>query len=134
MCFLKTYSLTDLILSTYLLCSNMKLEYVDLYLIHWPVSLKPGEIELPVKKKDLLPIDIKSVWEGMEDCQKLGLAKSIGISNFSCKKLQILLGTAKIPPAVNQVCSSSLFMFLFIFSPFKICFHCLQKSSKFENC
>lgn len=33
----------------------------------------------------------------------LGLTKSIGVSNFSCKKLQLLLSTAKIPPAVNQV-------------------------------
>jgi len=76
---------------------------MDLYLLHWPVSVKPGEYELPVKKKDLLPIDIKSVWEAMEECQKLGLAKSIGVSNFSCKKLETLLATAKIPPAVNQV-------------------------------
>ncbi|KAG7949769.1 hypothetical protein I3843_13G079400 [Carya illinoinensis] len=82
---------------------NLNLEYIDLYLIHWPVSLKPGEKELPVKKEDLLPIDLKSVWEGMENCQKLGLAKSIGVSNFSIKKLQTLLATAKIPPAVNQV-------------------------------
>ncbi|KAK4596976.1 hypothetical protein RGQ29_014845 [Quercus rubra] len=82
---------------------NLKLEYIDLYLLHWPVSVKPGEYELPVKKKELLPIDIKSVWEAMEECQKLGLAKSIGVSNFSCKKLETLLATAKIPPAVNQV-------------------------------
>lgn len=82
---------------------NLKLEYIDLYLVHWPVSVKPGEYELPVKKKDLLPIDIKSVWEAMEECQKLGLAKSIGVSNFSCKKLETLLATAKILPAVNQV-------------------------------
>ena len=79
------------------------MEYIDLYLLHWPVSVKPGEYELPVKKKELLPIDIKSVWEAMEECQKLGLAKSIGVSNFSCKKLETLLATAKIPPAVNQV-------------------------------
>ncbi|KAL5553025.1 hypothetical protein UlMin_040426 [Ulmus minor] len=82
---------------------NLKLEYLDLYLVHWPVSVKPGEYELPVKKEDLVPIDIKSVWEAMEECQKLGLAKSIGVSNFSCKKLATLLATAKIPPAINQV-------------------------------
>ncbi|OMO72592.1 Aldo/keto reductase [Corchorus olitorius] len=39
----------------------------------------------------------------MEECQKLGLTKSIGVSNFSCKKLQTILSTAKIPPVVNQV-------------------------------
>lgn len=82
---------------------NLQLEYLDLYLIHWPVSSKPGEYVLPVKEKDLLPMDFRSVWEAMEECQKLGLAKSIGVSNFSCKKLENLLATAKIPPAVNQV-------------------------------
>ncbi|KAL6571335.1 hypothetical protein OROHE_002978 [Orobanche hederae] len=39
----------------------------------------------------------------MEECVKLGLAKSIGVSNFSCKKIQELLSFANIPPAVNQV-------------------------------
>lgn len=81
----------------------MGLEYVDLYLVHWPVSVKPGEYELPVKKKDIVPIDLKSVWEGMEESHKLGLTKAIGVSNFSCKKLETVLATAKIPPAVNQV-------------------------------
>ncbi|KAK6925615.1 NADP-dependent oxidoreductase domain [Dillenia turbinata] len=82
---------------------NLGLEYIDLYLIHWPVSLKPGGYEFPVKKKDLLPLDFKSVWEGMEEVKELGLTKFIGVSNFSCDKLKILLSTAKTPPAVNQV-------------------------------
>ncbi|GMP59519.1 hypothetical protein CsSME_00022780 [Camellia sinensis var. sinensis] len=82
---------------------NLGLEYLDLYLVHWPVSSKPGKYELPVNKQELLPLDFKSVWEAMEECQSLGLTKSIGVSNFSCKKLQLLLSTAKIPPAVNQV-------------------------------
>lgn len=93
----------NIVFCSFHLYRNLKLEYIDLYLLHWPVSVKPGEYELPVKKKELLPIDIKSVWEAMEECQKLGLAKSIGVSNFSCKKLETLLATAKIPPAVNQV-------------------------------
>ncbi|XP_042500225.1 non-functional NADPH-dependent codeinone reductase 2-like [Macadamia integrifolia] len=82
---------------------NIQLEYLDLYLIHFPVSLKPGEREVPFNKKDILPMDIKSVWESMEKCQQLGLTRFIGVSNFSCKKLQELLAVAKIPPAVNQV-------------------------------
>lgn len=82
---------------------NLKLEYLDLYLIHFPVSLKPMKYEYPLKKEHLLPMDYKSVWEAMEECQKLGLTKSIGVSNFSCKKLQIILDTANISPAVNQV-------------------------------
>ncbi|KAI4313612.1 hypothetical protein L6164_026575 [Bauhinia variegata] len=82
---------------------NLKLEYLELYLIHLLVSLKPRDFEVPVNKKNLLPMDFKSVWEAMEECQKFGLAKSIGVSNFSCKKLQDLLASATIPPAVNQV-------------------------------
>jgi diketogulonate reductase-like aldo/keto reductase len=79
------------------------LEFLDLYLIHWPASLKPGKYEFPFPKEDLLPMDFNSVWEAMEECQKLGLAKHIGVSNFSCKKLETMLSTAKIPPAINQV-------------------------------
>ncbi|KAK8529487.1 hypothetical protein V6N12_060268 [Hibiscus sabdariffa] len=82
---------------------NLKLEYLDLFLIHWPVSAKPGTYEFPIKEENFLPMDFKSVWSAMEDCQKLGLTKSIGVSNFSCKKLTDLLAIAKIPPAVNQV-------------------------------
>ncbi|GMP59485.1 hypothetical protein CsSME_00022755 [Camellia sinensis var. sinensis] len=59
---------------------NLGLEYLDLYLVHWPVSSKPGKYELPVNKQELLPLDFKSVWEAMEECQSLGLTKSIGVT------------------------------------------------------
>ncbi|KAA3466306.1 hypothetical protein EPI10_001405 [Gossypium australe] len=39
----------------------------------------------------------------MEECQALGLTKSLGVSNLSCKKLQTILSTAKIPPAKTLV-------------------------------
>ncbi|KAG1358791.1 Deoxymugineic acid synthase 1 [Cocos nucifera] len=82
---------------------NLQLDYLDLYLVHWPLSLKPGGTAFPINKDDILPLDLKSVWEAMEECQRLGLAKSIGVSNFSCKKLENVLSVATIPPAVNQV-------------------------------
>ncbi|GMI74945.1 hypothetical protein like AT1G59960 [Hibiscus trionum] len=81
---------------------NLKLEYLDLYLIHWPVSSKPG-YEFPIKQEDFVATDFNAVWKAMEDCQRLGLTKSIGVSNFSCKKLADILAFAEIPPAVNQV-------------------------------
>lgn len=87
-----------------LMCRNLQLEYIDLYLIHWPVSAKPGNYEFPIKKEDLMPMDYKAVWEAMEACQNQGLTKSIGVSNFSCKKLGDILALAKIPPVANQVC------------------------------
>ena len=63
------------------------MEYVDLYLIHWPISIKPGRCEFPFPKDEIMAFDMRSVWEAMEECYRLGLAKSIGVSNFSCRKL-----------------------------------------------
>eukprot|EP00262_Sarcandra_glabra_P007474 TRINITY_DN202_c1_g1_i2.p1 TRINITY_DN202_c1_g1~~TRINITY_DN202_c1_g1_i2.p1 ORF type:complete len:242 (+),score=45.79 TRINITY_DN202_c1_g1_i2:175-900(+) len=82
---------------------KLGLKYVDLYLIHWPARMKQEAFGFNFKKEDLLPFDMRSTWEAMEEVQKLGLAKSIGVSNFSCKKLEQLLTHATVPPAVNQV-------------------------------
>ncbi|KAL8490272.1 hypothetical protein ACS0TY_025491 [Phlomoides rotata] len=84
---------------------NLKLEYIDLYLIHWPVAVtQESAFEYPVaNKKNIIPFDCKAVWSVMEECQRSGLVKSIGVSNFSCKKIEDLLSFATIPPAVNQV-------------------------------
>ncbi|WCJ33694.1 NAD(P)-linked oxidoreductase superfamily protein [Euphorbia peplus] len=81
---------------------NLGLEYLDLYLIHFPVSLKPGS-QFPIKEDEIVVMNMEGVWKAMEECQMLGLTKSIGVSNFTCAKIQKLLSTAKIPPAVNQV-------------------------------
>ncbi|KAK2635543.1 hypothetical protein Ddye_030335 [Dipteronia dyeriana] len=81
---------------------NLGLEYLDLYLIHFPASLRPGSV-YPFKEDDIVAMDYESVWEAMEECQLLRLTKTIGVSNFTCKKLHKLLATAKIHPAVNQV-------------------------------
>ncbi|XP_009359214.1 non-functional NADPH-dependent codeinone reductase 2 [Pyrus x bretschneideri] len=80
---------------------NLQLEYLDLYLIHWPISAKPGKLVYPLV--DLMPMDFKGVWAAMEESQRLGLTKSIGVSNFSSKKIETLLSFASIPPSVNQV-------------------------------
>ncbi|XP_020219411.1 NAD(P)H-dependent 6'-deoxychalcone synthase [Cajanus cajan] len=82
---------------------RLKLEYLDLYLIHWPISVKPGDWEIPYTEELITTFDLKGVWIAMEECHKLGLAKSIGVSNFTCKKLEDLLSFATIPPSVNQV-------------------------------
>ncbi|KAJ7970217.1 methylecgonone reductase-like [Quillaja saponaria] len=82
---------------------RLGLEYVDLYLIHFPVRLRQDIEGYEFAEEDVLPFDIKGTWEAMQGCQELGLAKSIGVSNFSVKKLSQLLQNATIPPAVNQV-------------------------------
>ncbi|BFG16322.1 hypothetical protein CerSpe_025960 [Prunus speciosa] len=80
---------------------NLQLEYLDLYLIHWPISAKPGKLVYPLV--NLMPMDFKGVWAAIEESQRLGLTKSIGVSNFSSKKIETLLSFATIPPSVNQV-------------------------------
>lgn len=74
--------------------SKLKLEYLDLYLIHWPSSQEAGPEVVP---------PFNETWTAMEDLVHKGLVKSIGVSNFSPEKIQALLETATIRPAVNQV-------------------------------
>lgn len=85
------------------LISNLELDYVDMYIIHWPFKLTKEVKSMPVEKEIVQPLDMKSVWEGMEECKKLGLTKAIGVSNFTSQMLEELLSIAKIPPAINQV-------------------------------
>ncbi|GJN27473.1 hypothetical protein PR202_gb15501 [Eleusine coracana subsp. coracana] len=82
---------------------NLQLEYVDLYLVHWPMAVKPSKPHFPMRREDIVPMDLHGVWQAMEECHRLGLAKMIGVSNFTTKKLQELLAIAKISPAINQV-------------------------------
>ncbi|KAI7748569.1 hypothetical protein M8C21_000108 [Ambrosia artemisiifolia] len=83
---------------------NLGLEYVDLYLIHWPLKVNQDELKLPIPLECVAAaINIRDVWEGMEKCQDLGFTKSIGVSNFSPPLIEEILSFAKIPPAVNQV-------------------------------
>lgn len=48
-------------------------------------------------------IDYLEAWQGLEDCVKAGLVKSIGISNFNTKQIERLLASATIKPVTNQV-------------------------------
>nr|XP_023912514.1 NADPH-dependent aldo-keto reductase, chloroplastic-like isoform X2 [Quercus suber] len=80
---------------------DLQLDYVDLYLIHWPVSMKKGSVGN--KPENLTQPDIPSTWKAMEALYDSGKARAIGVSNFSSKKLGDLLEIARVPPAVNQV-------------------------------
>ncbi|NRR23942.1 aldo/keto reductase [Brevibacillus sp. MS2.2] len=65
---------------------KLGLEYLDLYLIHWPVEGK-----------------FKEAWRALETLYKKGLVKAIGVSNFHVHHLEELLKDAEIKPMVNQV-------------------------------
>ncbi|TDB64107.1 aldo/keto reductase [Arundinibacter roseus] len=85
--------------------SDLQLDYLDLYLIHWPVALKEG-VGFPADGSDFLnlsEVPLSQTWQGMEDCVDAGLTRTIGVSNFSIKKIEQLLETARINPAMLQV-------------------------------
>jgi len=85
--------------------ADLGLAWLDLYLIHWPVPIKPG-VAFPSSGDDLLPpaqVPLRSTWEGMEAALEAGLVRHIGVSNFSSRKLHELLAHCRIRPEVNQV-------------------------------
>ena len=84
---------------------DLRLDYLDLYLIHWPIALK-HEIEYPQKASDLFSLEecpLIETWKAMEEMQAKGLCRHIGVSNFSIPKLQELIAGAKIKPEMDQV-------------------------------
>lgn len=84
---------------------NLGLEYVDLYLIHWPVAQKQIKLDPmdPFGNAVIIKHDFTETWRGMEDCVKLGLTKSIGLSNFNSVQVLRILDVAKVLPVTNQV-------------------------------
>jgi alcohol dehydrogenase (NADP+) len=84
---------------------DLGLEYLDLYLIHWPIAFKPGVI-FPKDAQEYLSAEqapLNQTWAGMEQATSSGMCRHIGVSNFSRNKIEKLLDTATIRPAVNQV-------------------------------
>jgi len=85
--------------------AELQLDYLDLYLMHWPVALKKGHY-LPKSADDMISLDdlpLIQTWKAMESLVDKGLCKHIGVSNFSEPKLRSLLAEAKRQPEVNQV-------------------------------
>ncbi len=85
--------------------TDLGLAWLDLYLVHWPVPIKPG-VAFPHSGEDLLPpeqVTLSDTWAGMEEVLELGLTRHIGVSNFSSRKLHDLLAHCRIKPEVNQV-------------------------------
>lgn len=85
--------------------TELQLDYLDLYLIHWPVVLKP-DVVYPESVNDFLSLDdvpILETWKGMISCKKMGQTRHIGVSNFSIKKLTALAAESDVAPELNQI-------------------------------
>lgn len=96
--------------------SDLGLDYIDLYLIHFPIPLRfvPFEARYPPEwfhdpsaPEPRMEIDVEvttqETWGAMEDLVAAGLVRNIGVANFSLQLLQDLLRGARLKPQVNQV-------------------------------
>lgn len=90
--------------------SRLQVNYVDLYLTHWPLGLVHTTDEELIPMKDGKVVydkttDIEAIWKAMESQVDAGRAKSIGISNYNVKQVERIMKMARIPPCNNQVIS-----------------------------
>lgn len=64
-------------------CERLGLDYVDLLLVHGPMPTIPGKLFEPDNDLDIY----NETWKGMEDAQKAGYTKLIGVSNYNAKQI-----------------------------------------------
>lgn len=87
---------------------TLQLDYVDLYIVEMPTAFQPGDAFYP-KDADGKFIyhktDLCATWEALEACKDAGLVKSLGVSNFNKRQLELILNkpNLKHKPVSNQV-------------------------------
>ncbi len=86
---------------------DLKLDYLDLYLVHWPFPNYhapgcDGDARNP-DSKPYIHEDYMVAWRQMEKLVEMGLVKSIGTSNMTIPKMELLLKDARIKPVVNEM-------------------------------
>ncbi|XP_051547791.1 aldo-keto reductase family 1 member D1-like [Myxocyprinus asiaticus] len=84
------------------------MDYVDLYIIEFPVAFKPGDVFYPKDENEKIVFynnDLCATWEALEACKDAGLTKSLGVSNFNRRQLELILNKPglKYKPVSNQV-------------------------------
>jgi alcohol dehydrogenase (NADP+) len=85
--------------------SDLRLDYLDLFLIHWPLAFKAG-VSFAEKREDYYTyndVPLVQTWEAMQDLRIKGHAKHIGVSNFNQKKLTEIMSAKGQKPEMNQV-------------------------------
>jgi alcohol dehydrogenase (NADP+) len=101
------HSEDDVIASCRKSLADLRLDYLDLYLVHWPFpNFHPPGCDVTSRSADSKPYIHESfmkTWRKMEELVDLGLVRHIGTSNMTIPKLKLLLRDARIKPAVNEM-------------------------------
>ncbi len=97
----------DVIASCKQSLKDLQLDYLDLYLVHWPFPNfhAPG-CDVDSRSPDAKPYiheNFMKTWRQMEELVDMGLVRNIGTCNVSIPKLKLILRDAKIKPAVNEM-------------------------------
>jgi len=97
----------DVIASCRKSLADLRLDYLDLYLVHWPFpNFHPPGCDVSSRSADAKPYIHESymkTWRKMEELVDLGLVRHIGTSNMTIPKLKLVLRDARIKPAVNEM-------------------------------
>ena len=97
----------DVIASCRKSLADLRLEYLDLYLVHWPFpNFHPPGCDVTSRSADSKPYiheNYMKTWRKMEDLVDQGLVRQIGTSNMTIPKLKLVLRDARIKPAVNEM-------------------------------
>ena len=84
--------------------ADLRLDYLDLYLIHWPIAFRHG-VSFPESPGEFLTLEeapLEQTWEAMAACKDAGLTRQIGVSNMGPSRIEALSQVGPTP-AVNQV-------------------------------
>jgi len=85
--------------------SDLRLDILDLYLIHWPIAFKSG-VGFATHREEFYTyndVPLSQTWEAMQEQKAAGLVKHIGVSNFNQNKLKVILGFGGEGPEMNQI-------------------------------
>ncbi len=97
----------DVLLSCAKTLKDLRLDYLDLYLVHWPFpNFHPPGCSVDSRNPDAKPYiheNYMATWRQMEKLVEIGLVRHLGTSNMTVPKLELLFRDAKIKPACNEL-------------------------------